>query len=116
HTIRRVIPSGGLWFITTVAGLAGTHGTNDGTGSAARFSAPEGLALDSAGVLYVADTENQTIRKITTNGTVSTIAGMPGAYGTNDGPGSTARFFFPRGVGLDGAGNLFVADYGNNTV
>ena len=72
HTIRKVTPAGN---VTTFAGLANNSGTTDGTGSAARFSNPQGIAVDSAGTVYVADGSN-TIRTITPAGVVTTLAGL----------------------------------------
>src|SRR5207249_10480750 len=98
-------PAQSLTF-STLAGSPGS-GSADGTGPAARFANPWGVASDTAGNLYVADTDNHTIRKITPAGVVSTLAGSPGASGTNDGTGSSARFFQPQGVGVDGAGYVY---------
>src|SRR4030095_7119473 len=80
---------------TTVAGTAGMPGSDDGTGSAARFTSPSEVAVDSANNLYVADTGNHTIRKITPVGVVTTFAGSPGVPGSADGTGSAARFNSP---------------------
>ena len=102
HTIRKVTPAG---VVTTLAGLAGSAGSADGTGSAARFNYPAGVAVDSAGNVYVADTDNNTIRKVTPAGmVVTTLAGMAGNYGSADGTGSAARFSqsFRRGGGQRG--------------
>ena len=87
-------------------------------GSAARFYGPEAEAMDSAGNIYVADYWNHAIRKITPNGTVSTLAGHPGMwnYGSADGVGGMARFDNPTGVAVDGADNVYVADYANQTI
>ena len=115
-TIREVTPAG---VVTTLAGLAGCTGTNDGTGSAARFYHPNGVAVDGAGNLYVADTGNHTIREVTpvgTNWAVTTLAGLAGSAGTNDGTGSAARFNEPAGVAVDSAGNVYVADTANDTI
>jgi sugar lactone lactonase YvrE len=100
----------------TLAGMAGNSGTNDGTGNAARFCYPFGVAVDSKGNLYVADKENSTIRKVTPEGEVTTMAGLASSPGTNDGLGSTARFSYPSGVAVDKTGNVYVADSGNNTI
>ena len=113
HTIRR-IASGGV--VTTLAGLAGSGGTNDGMSSEARFYYPSGVAVDSTGDLYVADSGNHTIRKVTSAGLVTTLAGQAETSGTNDGPGSAARFYYPQGVAVDSAGNVFVADRYNHTI
>ncbi len=100
---------------TTLAGRAAT-GSVDGIGGAVEFSGPAGVALDSSGNLYVTDSDNNTIRKITSGGISSTIAGFPGESGTNDGAGAVARFYFPRGIAIDNFGNLFVADTHNNRI
>ena len=113
HTIRKVTPAG---VVTTLAGSAGASGSTDGTGSAARFDDPEGVAVDSAGNVFVADTDNHTIRKVTPAGVVTTLAGSAGASGSTDGTGSAARFYYPVGVAVDSAGNVFVADTGNHTI
>ena len=115
-TIRLVTSAG---FVSTIAGLGGNTGTNDGVGSAARFYGPEGIAVDGFGNVYVADTYNSTIRKIRPEGgswMVSTIAGLAGSSGTNDGANDNARFSQPAGIAVDLAGNLFVADSGNDTI
>jgi hypothetical protein len=101
--------------VSTIAGPKSAGGA-DGTGSDARFNRPSQLARDMAGNLYVADWYNSTIRKVTSAGVVSTIAGVAGAFGMSDGAGTDARFNFPLGVGADGAGNLYVADTGNSTI
>jgi sugar lactone lactonase YvrE len=101
---------------TTFAGAAGQTGTADGIGSAARFKEPNNLTVDGAGNIYVADSANHTIRKITPDGAVTTLAGSPGNSGSADGIGSAARFNFPRGVAVDQAGIVYVADTGNCTI
>jgi streptogramin lyase len=113
HVIRKVTPSGGM---TTLAGFPGTFGSTDGTGSDARFFNPDKLALDGAGNVYVSDNGNNTIRKITPEGVVTTLAGKAGISGSADGTNSAARFYFPEGVSVDSAGNVFVADSGNSTI
>lgn len=167
-TIRKIAPDGTNWVVTTVAGLAGTPGNVDGTNSEARFNLPFGIAVDSAGTMYIADTYNNSIRRIAPSGTnwvvvtlaggantneqfyypqavavdsagsvyiadsygqrireltlvgtnwiVTTLAGLAGATGTNDGTGAAARFNYPSGVAVDGAGNVYVADLRNFTI
>jgi len=107
---------------TTIAGNAG-YGIADGVGSVARFNLPQGIAADLAGNLFVSDAQNSTVRRMTpvvsggqTNWLVTTIAGLPGSPGSADGPGNTARFYDPHGLAVDRAGNVFVADFGNQTV
>ena len=112
-TIRKITPSG---IVSTLAGSANLVGSVDGRGSAARFNQPVGLAADSANNIYVADTGNSTIRKITPDGTVSTLAGSPGVAGTDDGAGANARFAGPWGVATDSADNVYVADSYNCTI
>lgn len=158
-TIRKLVIATGV--VTTIAGLAGAFGPDDGTGSAARFNNPSGLVYDGAGNLYVADTNSNAVRKVVVatgvvttlaafpaalsqpvgiaydgagnlyvgdygdssikritvpGGIVTTIAGMPFSTGSTNGTGSTARFNQPKGVTLDGAGNLYVADSANRTI
>jgi hypothetical protein len=113
HTIRKITPA---TVVTTLAGAAGMSGSTDGAGAAARFNYPQGVAADSAGNVYVADTNNDIIRKITPAGLVTTLAGMAGVPGSTDGTGAVARFNGPQGVATDGAGNLYVSDTGNSTI
>lgn len=113
QTIRKVSAAG---VVRTLAGLAGVTGSVDGTGSAARFNYPFGVAADASGNVYVADSGNQSIRKITPAGVVTTLAGSNGLIGSADGTGSSARFFSPSGVAVDTSGNLYVADSGNHTI
>jgi len=113
YTIRTISPAG---VVSTLAGSPGLPGTNDGTGNAARFNVPIGICRDAGSNLYVADYFNDTIRTITPAGVVSTLAGSPGLSGTNDGTGSTARFFQPGGVAVDANTNLYVADTFNDTI
>ena len=115
HTIRKVTPGGS----GDDAGRTGGRrlcGSADGTGSAARFNHPSGVAVDSAGNVYVADTNNHTIRKVTPAGVVTTLAGLAGRWGSADGTGSAARFNYPSGVAVDSAGNVYVADTCNHTI
>jgi uncharacterized protein (TIGR02597 family) len=118
HTVR-MITSGGV--VTTLAGVAMNFGTSDGTGAnvgtnGARFNGPSGVAVDGAGNVYVADTYNHTIRRISSTGVVSTLAGLGGSYGSTDGLNGAARFNLPEGVAVDASGNVFVLDSGNHTV
>ena len=108
NTIRK-ITAGGV--VTTLAGLAGSSGSVDGVGSVARFSQPSGIAVDGNDNLYVADTDNNIVRKITAAGVVTTIAGT-GVFGSTDGPGATARFARPSSIAIDTAGVLYVNDGG----
>jgi DNA-binding beta-propeller fold protein YncE len=112
-TIRMITPAG---VVTTLAGTAGQIGSADGTGAAARFNEPEGVAVDAAGNVYVADTDNRTIREITPAGVVTTLAGSPGQGGSADGTGAAAQFDYPADVAVDAAGNVYVADEFNNTI
>ncbi len=125
HTIRKISPAGGTnWTVTTIAGdITQTNssgsilgGSTDGTNTVARFNGPYGLVVDSAGTIFVVDTGNYTIRKITpvgTNWVTTTLAGNPGYSGNANGTNSVARFNGSDGVAVDSAGNLFVADSGN---
>jgi hypothetical protein len=116
NTIRKIVIATRM--VTTLAGLDNDpFGGQDGVGSDARFSNPQGVTADGAGNLYVADTNNQTIRKIViATATVTTIAGTPGLGGNTDGVGQLAQFNEPSAITSDGAGNLFVADGENDEV
>ena len=113
HTVRKVTPAG---VVTTLAGTAGSSGSDDGTGADARFKYPRGVAVHRDGNVYVAERDNHTIRKITPAGVVTTLAGTAGSYGSTDGTGTAARFSSPHGVAVDGDGNVYVADASNHTV
>ncbi|WP_375434920.1 NHL repeat-containing protein [uncultured Hymenobacter sp.] len=113
HTIRCITPAG---VVTTLAGAAGQSGSLDGTGAAARFFSPVGLALDAHGILYVTDAGNHTIRKVTAAGVVTTVAGTAGAKGSIDGVGSAARFNSPHSLTVAPDGALYVADTNNHLV
>ncbi len=107
----------GTGTVSTVAGLGEAAGTVNGTGNAARFLTPIGLAFDGAGNLYVADAQADTLRKVVVaDGATTTLAGGAGAPGSVDGPASTARFNLPQGVAWAGGGILLVADTGNSTL
>jgi hypothetical protein len=112
-TIRKIVISNGT--VTTIAGLAGSPGPADGSGSTARFGYPLGVTTDGT-YLYVADGGYNTIRKIAiANGTVTTIAGSAGTVGSADGTGGLAQFFLPWGITTDGT-SLFVTDANNNMI
>jgi len=113
HTIRKITPAGA---VSTLAGQPGQSGSADGSLQQARFYLPTGVTVDGAGNLYVSDSNNHTIRRITASGTVATLAGAPGQRGSSDGVGSQARFSSPSGVATDRDGNLFIADSGNSTI
>ena len=109
--IKKVTQSG---VVTTIAG-AGDPGYVNGSGPTAKFYMPRGIAVDAAGNIYVADTYNNRIRKVTPSGNVSTLAGS-GDPGFANGTGTAAQFFYPSGIAVDGSGNVFVADMFNNQI
>ena len=111
--IRKITPAGA---VITVAGAAGVQGSADGPAATARFLLPDSLAVDANGNVYICDSANFTIRKLSPEGVVSTVAGLAGAGGFVDGNGSAARLFNPHGVAVDANGNVYVADAGNNAV
>lgn len=120
--------------VSTLAGTAGSRGSVNGLGAAARFFDPAAVAVDAAGTVYVADAGNNSIRKITAAGVVSTLAGAVGSpsvadsadlvvrygiplgTGCADGPGARARFAYPTGVAVNAAGTVYVADQHSNTI
>lgn len=107
--VRKITPGGD---VSTLAG-SGSQGFADGNGTAASFQSASGIAVDTAGNLYVADAANQRIRKITPAGAVSTLAGSSLA-GIADGVGASASFAAPTGLAIDNDGNLYVADAGSS--
>ena len=111
QSIRKITPEG---LVTTLAG-DGKPGYKDGRGTEARFDWPTGVVLDSEGTLYVSDSNNSRIRRISPAGEVTTLAGA-GIPGYSDGPGETARFHFPTGLEVDRNGNLYIADSANNLI
>jgi len=115
RAIRKITPAG---VVSTFAGSPGQSGTSNGTGTAARFNTPTGMAFDSSGNLFVADFGNNNIRKISPAGVVSSFAGSTAGLSgsTNNSTGSSARFYGPIGVAIDSSNNLFVADSVNNTI
>lgn len=113
HVVRSLAPGGTA---VTLAGVATLSGSADGVGGAAQFNIPKGIDVDSAGNLYVADTFNHTIRRITSAGAVSTIAGSAGTQGDADGSAAAAQFSYPRDVVTDADGNVYVADTFNDKI
>ena len=110
HCIRKISPDGEA---TILAGSTNS-GYADGIGTNAQFSSPRGVAVDASGNVYVADTGNHRIRKISPNGVSTTLAGSTEGYA--DGIGTNAQFNNPAGVAVDASGNIYVADTGNNRI
>ena len=114
--IRKITPSG---VVSTLAG-SGPAGINNGTGTTASFNEPTGVAVDSSGNVYVADSGNHVIREITADGVVTTLAGSGyhdlGPKRSRNGKGTIASFFHPQDVAVDSFGNVYVADTGNRLV
>ncbi len=111
--IRKVTPAG---VVSIWAGSTTLVGAVNGTGTAATFSSPTAAVVDTAGNVYVADTGNHLIRKITSAGVVSTLAGTAGVTGSANGTGTLATFNSPQGIAVDTAGNIYVADTGNGLI
>lgn len=113
NRIRKITPQG---MVSTLAGgeagVPAPQGYVDGPAGSARFAGPEGIALDKQGNVYVADVNNNRIRKVTPAGVVSTVAGS-GAKDFADGMGTQAKFSFPVDIAVDANGTLYVTDYGN---
>jgi len=115
NTIRKIVIATGD--VTTIAGMPGEKGSADGTGSNARFQGLGGIASDGAGSVYVADSYSNTVRKVViATQEVTTLAGLAGQNGAADGTGAAVRFNDPQGIAGDGAGHLYVADYGNSSI
>jgi len=116
NRIRKITPADRIEdrVVSTFAG-SDTEGSGNGTGTAAQFNHPFGVAVDSSGNVFVGDLDNHRIRRITPAGVVSTLAGT-GIRGHADGIGNTAQFNDPLGVAVDSSGNVYVADYSNNRI
>lgn len=106
HLIRKITPEG---LVTTFAGT-GKSGKTNGDRNLASFSSPQALTVDSNGNIYVADTFNNLIRKISSTGMVTTLAGGGGPHGGIDGLGVASSFGYSAGIAVDKSGNLYVAD------
>lgn len=102
------------WVVSTFAG-SGAQGYKDGSGKDASFYYPTGVAFDNGGNLIVSEEGNDDIRKITPNGVVTTIAGNR-IQGMDNGNGTAATFWNPAGLTVDNTGNIYVADYANNSI
>ncbi|MDR3688648.1 MAG: hypothetical protein P4L46_04655 [Fimbriimonas sp.] len=121
HQVRRVTTSG---IVSTIAGVVNTPGYIDGAGNTAEFNSPWGVAVDQSGAIYVADSNNNMVRKISflggdptknTSYSVSTLTGML-AGGSTDGPPGTAKLLVPAGLAYDGQGNIYEADSGSEKI
>jgi len=113
HTIRKIRPDG---TVSSLAGVAGQAGSTDGPANQATFNRPWGVVADTKGNVFVSEYGNHTLRKISADGTVSTLAGLAGQRATTDGKGADARFSNPTGLALDSAGNIYVSEDGGNVV
>jgi sugar lactone lactonase YvrE len=113
HAIRKISPSG---VVTTLAGSPANRGAADGVGASAQFSEPSALAADGNGSVYVIDQAKTTVRKISPDGTVTTLAGVAGAVGAINGQGAAARFGSLSAIAVDKSGNVFVTDSINATI
>lgn len=107
--------SGGSGTVTTLAG-SGTAGSTNATGTAASFNGPFSVAVDTAGNVYVAEFTSHLIRKVTSTGVVTTLAGTVGSSGSANGTGTAASFYSPSGVAVDSTGNVYVADTFNHLI
>lgn len=113
NVIVKITPEGVL---TVLAGMPHQWGYADGKGKDARFGGPCGVAVDGEGNVFVADTGTNTIRRITPDGTVTTIGGKFGIYGSADGIGEQAHFFAPHGLAIDDEGTLYIAEEWNHAI
>jgi uncharacterized protein (TIGR03437 family) len=115
NRIRKVSPSG---IITTVAGTGSSSFSGDGgPATSAQLNSPHNVTLDGSGNLYFSDSSNNRIRKVSSTGIISTVAGNGGSSSSGDGgPATSAQLNWPHGVALDGSGNLYIGDYDNNRI
>jgi sugar lactone lactonase YvrE len=113
HVIRVVTPGK---VVVTLAGKVSDGGSSDGVAATAQFYFPSALAVDAEANIYVSDSGNDTVRRITPVGIVSTLAGAALRKASADGNGPSARFYQPYGLSLDPKGNMIVADPGNHTI
>jgi trimeric autotransporter adhesin len=115
NRVHKVMPDG---LIRTVAGNgSGGFSGDGGPIISAQLDSPTGVAMDTSGNLFIADFENQRVRKITKSGVISTVAGNgTGGFSGDGGPATAAQLWYPRSVAVDTAGNLFIADMGNNRI
>ena len=109
-SVRKIASTG---VVSTLAGIGTAYGFQDGTGTVARFTNPTDVAVDADGNVYVTDSGAYDIRKVTSAGVVTTLAGSPGNFGSADGTGNAARFYAPNGIAVDSVGNLYVTDADN---
>lgn len=119
--IREIVPQGTNWVVTTIAGTPNMYNTDDGTNGTIRFDSPYGIAIDASENLYIADTYNNSIRKLSpvgTNWVSTTLAGALNSASTPplDGVGTNATFNSPWGIAVDASGKLYVGDTSNNDV
>ncbi|MEI8280291.1 MAG: hypothetical protein WCG87_11050, partial [Bacteroidota bacterium] len=116
HNIIRIVSNSGI--ITTIAGTGTTGYTGDnGIATQATLNLPEGLDIDQAGNLYIADKKNNCIRQVNSSGIISTIAGTgTSGYSGDNGPATSARLYYPTGVTIDQLGNIYIADNGNHAI
>jgi sugar lactone lactonase YvrE len=113
NAIRKITPTG---VVSTLAGNANSRGSANGSGALARFNEPDAIAVDGAGNVFVSDTRNNTIRKITPEGIVSTLGGLNRVSRRADGVGSAARSNRPQGIAVDRDGKIYVADVRNDSI
>lgn len=116
NVIRKITPAGVVSTLAGVGGASSGMGSTDGPAASAKFRQPQGVAVGAGGTVYVADTGNNLIRKITPAGEVMTVAGQAGVIGLDNGPALSAKFNGPASLTVDGSGNLYIADTGNNQI